>query len=134
MQDVDLNWVAIIVAAIIPMVLGALWYSPILFADPWMRAVGRTREELGDASLGYLLSAIAALVSAYVLARIVKWAEVDDLWNGALMGVFVWAGFVATVLAVTTFFAGRPRVLWLINAGYQLVALVLMGALLGAWD
>jgi hypothetical protein len=32
---------------------------------------------------------------------------VDDLWNGALMGVFVWAGFVATVLAVTTFFAGR---------------------------
>jgi hypothetical protein len=134
MQDVDLNWVAIIVAAIIPMVLGALWYSPILFADPWMRAVGRTREELGDASLGYLLSAIAALVSAYVLARIVKWAEVDDLWNGALLGVFVWAGFVATVLAVTTFFAGRPRTLWLINAGYQLVALVLMGALLGAWD
>jgi hypothetical protein len=134
MQDVDLNWVAIIVAAIIPMVLGALWYSPILFADPWMRAVGRTREELGDASLGYLLSAIAALVSAYALARIVKWAEVDDLWNGALLGVFVWAGFVATVLAVTTFFAGRPRTLWLINAGYQLVALVLMGALLGAWN
>ena len=134
MQDVDLNWVAIIVAAIIPMVLGALWYSPILFADPWMRAVGRTREELGDAQLGYLLSAIGALVSAYVLARIVKWAEVDDLWNGALVGVFVWAGFVATVLGVTTFFAGRSRTLWLINAGYQLVALVLMGALLGAWE
>jgi Protein of unknown function (DUF1761) len=134
MQDVDLNWIAIIVAAIIPMVLGALWYSPVLFADPWMRAVGRTREELGDAQLGYLLSAIAAFVSSYVLARIVKWAEVDDLWNGALVGIFVWAGFVATVLAVTTYFAGRPRNLWLINSGYQLVALVLMGALLGAWD
>jgi hypothetical protein len=134
MQDVDLNWVAIVVAAIIPMVLGALWYSPILFADPWMRAVGRTREELGDASLGYLLSAIGAFLSAYVLARVVKWAEVDDLWNGALVGVFVWAGFVATVLGVTTFFAGRSRTLWLINSGYQLVSLVLMGALLGAWD
>lgn len=134
MQDVDLNWVAIIVAAIIPMVLGALWYSPVLFADPWLRAVGRTRDELGDAALGYVLSAIGALVSSYVLARIVKWAEVDDLWNGALIGIFVWAGFVATVLAVTTYFAGRPRALWAINAGYQLVALVLMGALLGAWD
>jgi hypothetical protein len=126
--------VAIIVAAIIPMVLGALWYSPILFAEPWMRAVGRTREELGDASIGYLLSAIGAFLSAYVLARIVKWAEVDDLWNGALVGVFVWAGFVATALGVTTFFAGRSRTLWLINSGYQLVSLVLMGALLGAWD
>jgi hypothetical protein len=134
MQDVDLNWIAIIVAAIIPMVLGALWYSPLLFAEPWMRAVGRTREELGGAQLGYALSAIGALLSSYVLARIVKWAEVDDLWNGALVGVFVWAGFVATVLAVTTFFGGRPRALWLINSGYQLVALVLMGALLGAWD
>jgi Protein of unknown function (DUF1761) len=134
MQDVDLNWLAIIVAAIIPMVLGALWYSPILFADRWMQAVGRTGEELGDSALGYLLSAVGAFLSAYVLARIIKWAEVDDLGNGILVGLLVWVGFVATVLAVTTYFGGRPRMLWLINAGYQLVALVLMGALLGAWD
>ena len=134
MQDVDLNWVAIIVATIIPMVLGALWYSPILFADRWMQSVGRTREELGDANLGYLLSAVGAVLSSYVLARIIKWGEVDDLWNGALTGLLVWVGFVATVLAVTTYFSGRPRALWLINSGYQLVALVLMGALLGAWD
>jgi Protein of unknown function (DUF1761) len=134
MQDVDVNWIAIIVAAIVPMVLGALWYSPVLFAEPWMRAVGRTREELGDASLGYLLSAVGAFLSSYVLARIMRWAEVDDLWNGALVGLMVWVGFVATVLAVTTFFAGRSRTLWLINAGYQLVALVIMGAIHGAWD
>lgn len=134
MQNVDINWIAIIVAAIVPMVLGALWYSPVLFADPWMRAVGRTREELGDASLGYLLSAGAAFLTSYVLARIMRWAEVDDLWNGAFVGFTVWVGFVATVLGVTTYFSGRPRTLWLINAGYQLVALVLMGAILGAWD
>lgn len=134
MQDVDLNWIAIIVAAIVPMVLGALWYSPLLFADPWMRAVGRTREELTGAGLGYALSAVAALVTSYALARIVRWAEVDDLWNGALVGLLVWIGFVATVLAVTTYFGGRPRNLWLINASYQLVALVLMGAIHGAWD
>jgi hypothetical protein len=90
--------------------------------------------ELSGAPLGYVLSAIGAFVSAYVLARIVKWSEVDNLWNGALVGLFVWFGFVATVLAVTTYFGGRPRNLWLINAGYQLVSLVLMGAILGAWE
>lgn len=116
------------------MMLGALWYSPVLFADPWLRAVGQSPEELSGAPLGYVLSAIGAVVSAYVLARVVKWAEVDDLWNGALVGIFMWAGFVATVLAVTTYFGGRPRSLWLINAGYQLVSLVVMGAILGAWD
>jgi hypothetical protein len=134
MQDVDLNWIAIIAAAIVPMVLGALWYSPLLFAERWMRAVGRTREELTGAGLGYALSAVAALVTSYALARITHWAEVDDLWNGALVGLLVWIGFVATVLAVTTYFGGRPRELWLINAGYQLVSLLLMGAILGAWD
>jgi Protein of unknown function (DUF1761) len=134
MKSVDINYVAVVVAAIVPMVLGALWYSPILFADRWMRAVGRTREELGDANLGYALSAVAALVTSYALARIMRWAEVDDLWNGALVGLLVWVGFVATVLAVTTYFGGRPRELWLINAGYQLVALVLMGAIHGVWD
>jgi hypothetical protein len=134
MQNVDVNWIAIIVAAIVPMVLGALWYSPVLFAEPWMRAVGRTREELGDAALGYLISAVGAFLASYALARIMRWAEVDDVWNGALVGALVWVGFVATVLAVTTYFGGRPRALWLINAGYQLVALVLMGAIHGAWD
>ncbi len=133
MQDVDLNWIAIVVAAIVPMVLGALWYSNALFARPWMRAVDRTEEELKGSSLGYLLSAIGALLMSYALARIVRWAEVDDLWNGALVGLLVWLGFVATVLAVTTYFGGRPRALWFINAGYQLVAMVLVSALDGVW-
>jgi hypothetical protein len=134
MQDVDLNWLAILVAAVVPMVLGALWYSPVLFARPWMRAVGRTPEELSGASLGYALSALVALVTSYVLARVVKWAEVDDVWNGALVGLFVWIGFVATVLAVNTYFGGRPRMLWAIDAGYQLASLVVMGVILGAWE
>jgi hypothetical protein len=133
MQDIDLNWIAILVSAFVPMVLGALWYSPMLFARPWMRAVGRTPEEVSGASLGYAISAVGAVVTSYVLARVVKWAEVDDFWNGALIGLLVWLGFVATVLAVNTWFGGRPRALWAIDAGYQLVALLIMGAILGAW-
>lgn len=134
MQDIDLNWLAILVAAFVPIVLGALWYSPVLFARPWMRAVGRTPEEISAASLGYAISVVAAIVTSYVLARIVKWAEVDDLVNGALVGLLVWLGFNATVLAVTTWFGGRPRALWLIDTGYHLVSLLVMGAILGAWE
>ncbi|MEK6275006.1 MAG: DUF1761 domain-containing protein [Actinomycetota bacterium] len=133
MQDVDINYVAVIIAALVPMVLGALWYSPALFAGPWMRAVGRTEDELRGMGLGYVLSAVAAVLSSYALARIERWAEVDDLWNGACVGLLAWVGFVAGVLAVTTYFGGRPRALWIINAGYQLVSLVVMGAILGVW-
>jgi hypothetical protein len=133
-QDVDINYVAVVVAALVPMFLGALWYSTALFARPWMRAVDRTQEELKGAGLGYVISAVGALLISYALARIVRWAEVDELWNGALVGLLVWVGFVAPVLGVTTYFAGRPGRLWLINAGYQLIALVLVGAIHGVWD
>lgn len=133
MQDVDINYVAVIVTALVPMVLGALWYSPALFARPWMRAVGRTEEEMGGMARGYVLSAVAAVLSSYALARIERWAEVDDVANGALVGLLVWVGFVAGLLAVTTYFGGRPRILWVITAGYQLVSLVVMGAILGVW-
>ena len=84
----------------------------------------------GDAVLGGFSQ---GGVMSYALARIVRWAEVDDLWNGALVGLLVWVGFVATVLAVTNYFGGRPRALWFINAGYQLVALLIMGGILGGW-
>ena len=134
MESVDLNWAAIFVVALVPMVLGALWYSSALFVEPWLRAVGRTKEELSGAALGYVLSAVAALLMSYTMARIVRWAEVDDLWNGALVGLLAWVGLVATVLALTTYFGGRPRRLWVINAGYQLVALVVVGAIHGVWE
>jgi hypothetical protein len=132
-QDVDLNWIAILVAAFVPIVLGAIWYSPVLFARPWMRAVGRTPEELTGASLGYAISVVGALVTSYVLARVIKWAEVDDLFNGALAGVLIWL-VIACVLAVNTYFGGRPLALWAIDVGYQLASLVVMGAILGAWE
>jgi len=85
MQEIELNWLAVAVAALVPMALGALWYS-LLFARPWMRAVGRSAEDMSGASIGYGLSAIAALVTSYTLARVVRWAEVDDLANGVLVG------------------------------------------------
>lgn len=133
MQDVDLNWLAILVAALVPMVLGALWYA-LLFARLWMRAVGRRPEDMTGASLGYALSALAAIVTSYTLARVVRWAEVDDLGNGVLVGVLLWLGFVATIIAVQTYYGGRSRTLWAIDAGYWLVSLLVMGAIHGAWE
>ena len=135
MQDVDLNYVAIVVAAIAPMAVGALWYSPRLFARQWMRAVGRTEEDLrGGAGIGYAVALVASFVMSYALARVARWAEADGIVEGVIVAVLAWSGFVATVLAVNTTFAGRPRNLWAIDGGYWLVSLLIMGAIHGAWD
>ncbi len=134
MESAEINWLAVLAAAAIQMVLGALWYSPVLFARPWLREVGRSEEELTGASLGYGIAAVGALLAALVLAHVVDWAEADGVLDGARVGLMVWVGFVAPVLAMNTYFGGRSRTLWAIDAGYPLVALPLMGALLGVWD
>jgi hypothetical protein len=131
-EDVDLNWWAILVATFVPIVVGMVWYRAL--AEPWMRAVGKTREELGGANTGYAVALLCAFVMAYVLARVIAWAEADDPGAGLVAGILVWIGFVATTMAVNTIFAGRTLRLWLIDGAYHLVCLMGMGLILGAWD
>jgi hypothetical protein len=52
MESAEIDDLAVLAAAVVPIVLGAFWYSPALFARPWLRAVGRTEEELTGARLG----------------------------------------------------------------------------------
>jgi len=134
LQDVDINWIAVIVAALVPMALGAVWYSPALFVSPWMRAVGKTQEDLSGARRGYAVAAAGALVMAYVLARIVDYAGATTIGDGLVVGLLAWAGFVLTTMAVNGIFAGRSLSLYLIDGGYHGVSLLVMGAILAIWD
>ena len=139
MQDVDVNWLAVLVAAIAAMPLGAVWYSPMLFARPWMRAIGKSEEEMRTRSgpgLPYLLvlAFVAWLVVAYVLSWIVDWAEANSVVEGLAVGFLCFFGFVLTGMAVNTAFAGRGRDLLLIDGGHLLLVLLVQGAIVGAWQ
>ena len=130
---VHINYLAVLVAAILNMAIGALWYSPLLFARPWMRLTGRKMGE-GNAGLGYALAALCSLVTAYVLAHFISLVNANSFGTGAATGFWAWLGFVATAFAASFAFEGRPSRLFGIVTGYSLVSLVLMGGLLGAWQ
>src|SRR6478735_3899127 len=98
------NLWSVLVAAVSTMVLGFLWYSPLLFARPWMVAMGydpadkaRMEEMRKSASKSYTISLVASLVSAFVLARIVHITTVNTVLYGMKVGFAVWLGFVTTV-------------------------------------
>src|SRR5688572_21776730 len=98
MDPADVNWLAVIVAALASFAVGGLWYSNILFAKPWMAAVGKTEEELRGASspLPYVVAFVATAISAIVLSMVSDWAGVDDVVSGALLGLAVGIGLIAT--------------------------------------
>jgi hypothetical protein len=132
---VDINWLAIIVSVVVLMVIGALWYSPMLFANSWMKIVGKKEEDLkGGASTGYVIAIIADIVMAYVLSHVVDYTGATTALAGAQAGFWMWLGFVAPTMVMNNVFEGRPTKLFWINAGMQLVGLLIVGAILAAWQ
>ena len=133
MEPLHFNFFAIVTAALVTFAVGGLWYSPILFAKPWLRECGLTEEQARQAPMGRIfgLSALAALVMAANLAAFLgaKATLSFGLFAGAATGI----GWVAMSLGVTYLFEQRSLKLWLIDAGYQVVSYTLMGAILGAW-
>jgi len=140
MQFHHLNWLAILASAVATMVLGFIWYSPIIFAKPWMREMGydpndkaKTQEMQKSAGRAYLGSFTASLISAFTLALFLHWLRVEGLHFGLATGFHVWLGFVATVQFTAALFAKQSMKLFAINTGYQLVCYLAMGAILTAW-
>jgi hypothetical protein len=133
MPSVDINWLALLVAAVVNMVVGALWYSPKLFGKPWAKLLGKKVGDMGDANIGYAVSAIGALVQVWVLVHFVRYAGALTFVKGAVVGFWLWLAFVAVVMAMDVVFEGRNWKFWQINAGYFLVVLLINGGLLAAW-
>ena len=132
MPSVDINWWAVLVAALLNMVLGSIWYRPEAFGKPWEKLTGRKMG--GDnANVGYGISAVGALLQAFIFVHFVRYAGDTTFWKGLVTGFWLWLGFVAVVMATNVAFEGRPWKLWKINAGYFLVVLLINGGLLAAW-
>ncbi len=134
MQEVPINYWAVLVAAIVKFVLGAVWYSPVAFLKPWMAATGVTRESMKAAMPKAIIAdAVGALIMAWVLAHAVYFAGAHSIAQGAGVGFFNWLGFIAVTMLPATIYENRPIRLFRINSTYLLIALVIMGAILGAW-
>ena len=136
----SLNWVAILVAAVSTMVVGFLWYSPLLFAKSWMREMGydpndkaKTEEMKKSAGKAYGGSFVASLISAFTLALILHGLRAEDLHFGIMASFHIWLGFVATVQFTGALFMKQSMKLFAINTGYQLVCYLVMGSILTLW-
>jgi hypothetical protein len=137
MQGVDFNWLAVIVAAIAAFALGGAWYSPIGFVKPWLNLLGKTQEEMQAgmtpmAAMG--AQAVQQIVTTIAMAAIVSWSGAGNVLEGIWVGVVAGVGLVAADGLKLVFFESRAFKLYLINAGYSALAIVIMGAILGAWQ
>jgi hypothetical protein len=132
-MDVKLNYLAIAVAALSTFLIGGLWYSPAVFGKAWMKENGFTEESMkgGNMLKIFGLAFLLALISAINLAMFM--GPEDNPSMGALWGFLTGAGWVATFVGTHYLFERKSFRLFLINAGYSIVALTIMGIIIAWW-
>jgi hypothetical protein len=133
MQDVDINWLAVIVAALTSFVVGGLWYSPMLLGKAWQAENKLTDEQIRGGSkariFGFTL--LWSIIMAANLAFFV--AGVESLGEVLFYSFAAGFGWVSLGLFVIGLFELKSTRYMLINAGYQTISFLLMGLVLGLW-
>ncbi|MBI3957148.1 MAG: DUF1761 domain-containing protein [Candidatus Kerfeldbacteria bacterium] len=134
MPQADINYLAVLVAGLSSMVVGAIWYAKPLFGNAWMRLEGMT-EEKAKQKMGVSYSGmfILALVLAYVLAHFVDYTNATTIGAGMTTGFWLWLGFVFTTKGASYLFGQKSMKLFFIDVGYHLVEILVMGAILASW-
>jgi hypothetical protein len=128
-----INWLAVIVAAVAHVVIGAIWYGP-LFGARWQAATGRTQAEMGSGMSAIAISAVASLVMAAALALLLTALNTVDLPTGLAVGVLAGVGFVGTSTVINGSFENRAPLVTGLFVAYEVIAIAVMGAILGAWQ
>lgn len=126
MEIFGINVIAVVSATVTGMVLGALWYSPMLFGNQWMKCLGKTPETLGSATAPMIGSVIASLMTAIGVAFLSHYIGVNSI-NMALHTGFILAFLIIFPAFLSdSLFCGWGTKLLLIQAGYRMVSVVLM--------
>jgi hypothetical protein len=135
MPFAGINYLAVLIAAVVAWLAGAAWY--MVLGKTWAAAHGLTPEQMAaqrnrpGAFLPFIYVFVAELVMAWVLAGLLGHIGALTVRGGIISAAFCWLGFVITTMAVNNSFARRDWRLLLIDGGYWLIALLLMGAIIG---
>ena len=137
MQQVSVNYLAVLIAAIASMAIGFLWYGP-LFGKMWMGMMNFDKKKMDEAKkkgMGktYALTFATSLIMGYVLALFVGYVQATTIADGIVLGFWLWIGFFATTQLGMVLWEGKPTKLYLINTLHNLVTLAVMGAILAVW-
>lgn len=137
MEDVTINYFSLFAAAITAVVLGLIWYSPLVFGRQWMAASGMTPEKMEArkkrASFAVIGGFLCQIITAYVLVHFAILFDVATVPQALAFAFWAWLGFTAATSLHAVFWEGKPALYWAINAGYQLATFGAMSLILALW-
>ncbi len=130
----NLNWLAILVAAVSAFVLGGLWYSPLMFVKRWMKETGITPDPAKRNNMFKIfgVSFLLSFIASFFLAMFI--GPDAGAGFGAMAGFMAGLGWVFTFMGIIYLFESRTLAHFLINALYSVASLTVMGFIIGIWQ
>ena len=136
MDALQINWLAVLVAGVINMIVGAIWYAPAVFGTIWAKEIGMKMDaKMDPADMGksYGITFIGALLMGFVTAAVVGYSNATTFGAGVLIGLLLWLGFAVSLPLNDVVFGKKTVTLYLLNAAYYIVVLVINGGMLAIW-
>jgi hypothetical protein len=134
----ELNWLAVIVAALAYFVLGSIWYAPPVLGRLWIESSGIQMPEGQRPSPAiYLSPLLTCFVATVATGMLVVGTRTNELKEGFQLGIVIGVGFALSITILGGIFeTGKPKpmVSALISGGYHLIGLVIAAMILSAWD
>lgn len=134
MITLKINYLAVLAAAVATFVLGAAWYMG--FTETWMELTGITEEKImssGGPVSAMIVSFITYVLGAYALALLFKSMNVSTVQTGALTGALIGSLIVGGNIFTNNAYEMKPMALSVLNTGFSVVSMTVMGAILGGW-
>lgn len=131
----SLNYVAIIVATLINVVLGAWWYSPAGMGKKWskMTDIDMMKSPKQETQRAIMAVFVGAIVQAVVLAVVIKSLGASTALQGAKIGLALWAGFVAATSIGDALYSRRGWGFWWLNASFFLIVMLVNSVIIAVW-
>jgi hypothetical protein len=128
----EINWLAVALCAVSSLVLGGVWYSPLLFAKSWQQAAGLSDDQLKSGNMAKIFG--LTLVLSFIAAAVFAMFLGPKFGVGPATAAGFSAGlcWVAASYGITYLFEHRPLKLWLVNGGYHTLQFTLFGAIIGS--
>ena len=136
-MEVEVNYLAVVLAMLSSMVVGSIWYAKGVFGNTWANLAKVKNDNMkgADAWKPMLTTMVVSLITAYVLAHVAYLSNQffgNSFLNDTLMTAFwLWLGFIAARFITHDAFEGRRKKLTLLNIGNELVTVMVMGLVIG---
>jgi hypothetical protein len=135
-MEVEINWLAVVLATISSMVVGSIWYAKSVFGTQWAKMVKLTDKQMQqDAGKAIAITIVVSFLTAYVLAHIIFLAHSffknSFLQDAVTTAFWLWLGLTAARFVTHDAFERRPINLTIMNVSHEFVTLIVMGIIIG---